>query len=280
LYPDLGIDSLRKVELLCSIEKELAIHIPESMAYEIRTFADLAKFAAEYKEGRKDIAFDAAGEVKTIDKKTKMFYPYRLFAAFFMKIFFRFYFKLEVTGKDNLPKAGSFIIAANHTSHLDFPLIYSIFSFASIKKIIAPAASDYFYNNRLRRIFTERFINSFSFERFGNFMHGLKVCEYLLMRGNCLVIFPEGSRLANSELGEFKPGIGMLSCELNVPIVPVYIEGADKALPKGSSLIKPVKIKIKIGKPFIYSKQEQKGYALYKKICDNARKAIIELKNG
>jgi len=279
LYPDLGIDSLRKVELLCSIEKELAIHIPENMAYEIRTFADLAKFAAEYQEGRKDVEFDAQGEVKVIDKKTKIFYPYRLFAAFFMKIFFKLYFKLEVTGKDNLPERGSFIIAGNHTSHLDFPLIYSIFSFSRIKKVIAPAASDYFYSNRLRKIFTDRFINSFSFERFGNFMHGLKVCKYLLMRGDCLVIFPEGSRLADGQLGEFKPGVGMLACELNVPIIPVYIEGADKALPKGSSLIKPVKIKIKIGKPFIYPATEQKGYALYKKICEGARCEILELKN-
>ncbi|MFA5008615.1 MAG: AMP-binding protein, partial [Candidatus Omnitrophota bacterium] len=89
LYQDLGVDSLRKVELLCAVEKELAIHIPENMAYEIRTFADLAKFAAEYKEGRKDIEFDVEGEVKKIDKKTKAFYPYRLFAAFLMKIFFK-----------------------------------------------------------------------------------------------------------------------------------------------------------------------------------------------
>jgi acyl carrier protein len=82
LYEDLGVDSLQKVEFLCSIEKELAIRIPEGMAYEIRTFADLVKFAAEYKEGRKDIEFDVTDEVKKINKKTKKFYVYRLFAAF------------------------------------------------------------------------------------------------------------------------------------------------------------------------------------------------------
>jgi len=280
LYQDLGIDSLRKVELLCLIEKELAIHIPENMAYEIRTFADLVKFSAEYKEGRKDIEFDAADEVRRIDKKTKIFYAYRLFAAFFMKIFFKFYFRLEVLDKDNLPKACSFIIAANHSSHLDFPLIYSIFSYSRIKNVIAPAASDYFYSNKLRRIFTDRFINSFSFERFGNFMHGLKVCKYLLMQGRCLVIFPEGTRISGSEVGKFKPGVGMLSFELNVPIVPIYIEGAERALPKGKSLIRPNKIKIKIGKPFVYQSMEQKGYALYKEVCDRARNEILELKKS
>jgi len=280
LYQDLGVDSLQKVELLSSIEKELGIHIPENMAYEIRTFADLVKFSAEYKGGRKDIEFDVEGEVQKINKKTKAFYPYRLFAAFLMKIFFKFYFKLNVTGADNLPKTGSFIIAANHSSHLDFPLIYSLFSFSRIKKVIAPAASDYFYSNKLRRIFTDRFINSFSFERFGNFMHGLKVCKHLLMQGSCLVIFPEGTRVVGSEISEFKPGVGMLSYELNVPIVPVYVEGADRALPKGKSLIKPAKIKIKIGKPFTYETGEQKGYSLYKKICETARNKIIELKKS
>ncbi len=279
LYEDLGVDSLQKVEFLCSIEKELAIRIPEGMAYEIRTFADLVKFAAEYKEGRKDIEFDVTDEVKKINKKTKKFYVYRLFAAFFMKLFFKFYLKLEVVNKDNLPGNGSFIIAANHASHLDFPLLYSIFSFSRIKKVIAPAASDYFYNNRLRKIFTDRFINSFSFERFGNFMHGLKICRYLLERGSCLVIFPEGTRMAGSDIGEFKAGIGMLAIELDVPIIPVYIEGAERALPKGKSVIKPHKVKIKIGKPFNCRKDWGKGYPAYKKVCDYTREQIIELKN-
>ncbi|MDD4954898.1 MAG: AMP-binding protein [Candidatus Omnitrophica bacterium] len=280
LYEDLGIDSLQKVELLCVIEKELGVHIPENMAYEIRTFADLAKFAAEYREGRKDIEFDVASEVSGIEAKTRKFYIYRLFAAFFMKVFFRFYFKLKVSGRENLPQTGSFIIAANHSSHLDFPLIYGLFSFARIKKVVAPAASDYFYSNKLRKIFTDRFINSFSFERFGNFMHGLKVCKYLLKQENCLVIFPEGTRVIGSEIGEFKPGVGMLASELSVPIVPLYVEGADKALPKGKKFIRPAKINIKIGKPFVCGQGQEKNYLLYKKVCDTARQEITALKNS
>lgn len=280
LYEDLGIDSLQKVEFLCLIEKELGIHISENMAYEIRTFSDLAKFSAEYKGGRKDIEFDVTREIEDIDAKAKKFFAYRLFSVFIMKMFFGFYFKLRVIGRENLPRDGSFIIAANHSSHLDFPLIYSIFSFSDIKKVIAPAASDYFYSNKLRKIFTDRFINSFSFERFGNFMHGLKVCEALLAKGKCLVIFPEGTRVTGSEIGEFKPGVGMLSSELNIPVVPVYIEGADRAFPKGKTFLRPAKIRIKIGKPLSSSQDEAKGYASYKNICEMARREILELKTN
>jgi long-chain acyl-CoA synthetase len=72
----------------------------------------------------------------------------------------------------------------------------------------------------------------------------------VLRKGKNIIIFPEGTRTRTGSLGEFKKSFAILSHELNVPIVPVSIEGAYKALPRGSFIPRPwKKIKVKFHKP-------------------------------
>jgi 1-acyl-sn-glycerol-3-phosphate acyltransferase len=249
------------------------------MAYEINTFQDLIKFVHEYQEGRKDIEIDWNKEIKKILKKAKIFYLPRLFTVLLLKILFRAYFRLKVKGAKNLPHKGSFIIVANHSSHLDFPLLFSSFPLARSNNVLAPAAADYFYKNKLRQILVECSLNTFPFERFGNFMQSLKLCKELLKRGHSLILFPEGKRSPSGEVQDFKPGVGALSCELDIPIIPVYIDGAHKALAKGNFFIKPSRITISIGSPF-YPPEGEKGYALYNNIAKKVKEEILKLKDS
>ncbi len=278
LASDLGVDSLQKVELLCAIESKLGIAIPEEMAYEISTFQDLVRFVNEYKEGRKDIEIDWDKEINSLLRKKFIFWPTRFLTILILKALSKTYFRLKVEGINNIPKEKAFIIAANHSSHLDFPLLFSILPLSRSMNVIAPAAADYFYKNKFRRILLESALNTFAFQRYGNFIQSLKICKALLKKGVSLILFPEGTRSLSGDVGEFKPGIGALSCELGAGIVPIYIEGAHKALAKGSLFLKPSKIIIRIGNAIYPSGQG--GYDEYKKLADKTREAVIGLKEN
>jgi long-chain acyl-CoA synthetase len=144
------------------------------------------------------------------------------------------------------------------------------------RDVFAPAASDYFYKNKPRRFIAESLLNIFPFERSGNFLKGLKICEELMKQGKSIMLFPEGTRSTQENIGEFKPGIGMLSIELGIPIIPVYIKGAHDALGKGSYFIKPRKIELMIGKP-IDPKGIEKGYNGYKELARLTKKEIEKI---
>ena len=280
LYADLAIDSLLKVEILVALQKEQRIRIPERFVYEISTFTDLVKFAKEYQE-REDIEeFNPQKEVDEILNRNLRLEFFHNISYFICKAFFRTYCRCSVVGIEHIPSDKSFIVAANHTSLLDFPLILTSLPFVKTKHILAPAAQDYFYSKSVRKTIVELLFNTFPFERMGDFLKGMKVCEGLLKRGKSIILFPEGTRNIESTLKSFKPGIGSLSSGLNVPIVPVYVKGAFDALPKGARVPLPKKIRLYFGKPIYPQDVESKEqrYIFYKKIADRVKGEILKLK--
>lgn len=247
LYNDLGVDSLMKVEILTALDQELGINIPDSFAYEINTFSDLVRFAKEYKSGRSGDETEGIEEIDSFIKgntRTKFSHTAAYFA---FRWLFAVYFRKQISGIENLPKKGSFIIAANHSSMLDFPLILTSVPFKNMKDIFIPAAQDYFYVNKYRKTIVEFLFNTFPFERIGDFVKGLKICEELIKQGNSVILFPEGTRSIEGDIHTFKPGLGSLAYNLKVPIIPTYIKGAHEALGKGCTLPLPRKIEICFG---------------------------------
>ncbi|MBN3040193.1 MAG: AMP-binding protein [Candidatus Omnitrophica bacterium] len=276
LSSDLGIDSLQKVELLTAIEDRLGISISEEMAYEISTFQDLVRFAREYKQGRKDIEVDWEREATMLLRKKILFFPSRLLTLVLLKLFIKVYFRLQVQGAENIPKDKSFIMAANHCSHLDFPVLFSSLPLIKSVMVIAPAAADYFFQRKFLRSLVEISLNIFPFQRFGNFVQSLKLCKELLKKNIPLILFPEGTRSESGQIKEFRPGVGALSCELKVPIVPVYIKGTNRALPKGKFFIKPYKVQIVFGRPLYPG--EAGGYKAYEEVTARLKQEIVNLK--
>jgi 1-acyl-sn-glycerol-3-phosphate acyltransferase len=186
-----------------------------------------------------------------------------------------------VSGAENLPRSGSFVLVANHASHLDAALLLSLLPLSRLHRAYPLAARDYFCANRARAVATALAFNVLPFDRDVPACRALKVCRSLLAEdGTVLVVFPEGTRSADGRVGPFKPGVGFLLAGLDVPVVPVHLSGTHRAWPKGARLPRVgVGVGVRVGRPRVYANLERtKASALA--ICEDLREAVLALSEG
>jgi 1-acyl-sn-glycerol-3-phosphate acyltransferase len=142
---------------------------------------------------------------------------------------------------------------ANHCSHLDALTILSAMPIGKLHRVFPAAAQDFFFVSIPRLTVAAIVVNALPFNRQENIRQSLSLCRQLLANpGNVLLLFPEGTRSATGELGEFKSGIGLLLAGTRVPIVPCWLDGTFRAWPKGSWFPRPRRVRLVMGKPRIY----------------------------
>jgi long-chain acyl-CoA synthetase len=199
----------------------------------------------------------------------------------FMRWGLRIWHGFEARGMEHLPQ-GPFIVAANHTSHLDTGAVVIAFGSRGSELFIM-GARDYFFNSRSRGWFFHTFLNVVPFDRTENMIKGLRLAQSVLRSGRPVLIFPEGTRGSDGELHPFKPGIGLLGVELGVPIVPCLIEGTFQALPKGKLFPRRAPIRITFG-PAIAMDDYRAQHAqyerreLYRKVACDVRDLVAQLR--
>ena len=143
--------------------------------------------------------------------------------------------RVSVTGKDALKTVKApFIVVANHSSHLDAPLIIGSLPRPLARYLAAGAAADYFFDVKWRKWLTALFFNAFPVDR-GGTRTRTGLSRQLLERGVPLLIFPEGGRSKTGVMGPFKAGAAALAISCDVPCVPIAIVGASVAMPRGQN---------------------------------------------
>lgn len=204
-------------------------------------------------------------------------YGLRALAALGIRAWLRVYHDFTVIGQEHLPRQGSFVMVANHTSHLDTLAMLSTIPLRRLHRTFPAAAADYFFTSVPRSLAAAVLINALPFNRQVHSQQSLSHCKTLLAdSGNALIIFPEGTRSTTGEIGAFKRGIGLLLAGTDVPVLPCYITGAFEAWPKGTTLPRPGPIRLKIGAPRNYAAfKPGKDAALH--ICQELRHAVLEL---
>lgn len=177
-------------------------------------------------------------------------YGMRSLAALVLRSWLRTYHRLEVRGQENLPKDKSFVLVANHTSHLDTLSLLAALPLRKLHRAFPAAAADYFFESVPRIWLAAVVVNALPFGRQTHIKQSLILCQHLLENpGNVLIIFPEGTRSATGKIGRFKPGIGALVAGRDVTVLPCYLRGGFKAWPKGRICPRPSKVQLTIGKP-------------------------------
>jgi 1-acyl-sn-glycerol-3-phosphate acyltransferase len=200
----------------------------------------------------------------------------RLATAAVLRGWLRIYDRLTIVGRENLPADRSFILVANHASHLDTLCLLAALPADRLHCAFPVAAQDYFCVNPLRTFLAKVIVNLLPFNRrFAQ--HSLRTCGQLLQTPRTiLILFPEGTRNSGAEPGEFKPGIGLLAAGHDIPVVPCHLAGTSAALPKGAWFPRPQPIRLTIGRPRDYAHLAPTRESRTR-ICRDLRQAVMRL---
>ena len=178
-------------------------------------------------------------------------------------------------------KPGAKIYFANHTSHLDLLVILSVFPHGLRARLHPLAALDYWSRGWLRRYLSQKVLRCVLLDR-RNPSHALKSLQEvakLLKNGESILIFPEGTRGNGETIGRFHSGLHhLLSMTPEVPIVPVYLGGLAKTLPKGEFLPAPNMSKIVLGNELHWKDGESREDFLNR--CRQALLHLEEISHG
>ncbi len=199
------------------------------------------------------LALEEPKSIKTSNKGWKKWLGEGLRQISFFPLL-KWFAPLEINGRENLEGDGPFIFAPNHTSHLDTLLLLAALPLRLRLRLQVAAAADYFFNRRWKGALLSTVLNVFPFVRKGEGCRvSLDQAGRLLRSGESLLIFPEGTRSPYGHLQPFKRGIGYLAAESRVRVVPVWIEGAYAALPKGARWPQRHPVTVTFGKPISFA---------------------------
>jgi len=194
-----------------------------------------------------------------VDILSRIFY---IIVIYFISIFARLVFRVRVSGVENIPTSGGVIVAANHVSFLDIPLLaYSLIRHANFiaKKELCtiPVAGTLL-----------RLLGAIPIDREKIDRPAIREIIKKLNSGNVVVIYPEGTRSLNGKLQAGKPGVGFIVRLSGKKVVPAAIIGTDKAMPSGSWFLRPYPVTIRFGKPLDFSEWKE-DVKITKVIMDN-----------
>jgi long-chain acyl-CoA synthetase len=241
---ELGFDSLMYTELAVALEAA-GVQVPETVDLTgVATVEELLRMVDGWGTGKKKPverkkhkAEDDVGDAEEIPVPDVVAEYGSRALDFGQRLLYERFLDTHVTGSAHIPPSTSFIVAANHTSHLDMGLVkHALGPWGP--RLVALAAKDYFFDDPVRRAYFENFTNLVPMERHGSLRESMRLAQEVIRQGYILLIFPEGTRSETGVMSDFKASIGYLSLANKVDVLPMYLEGTHEAMPKGSLLPK------------------------------------------
>lgn len=255
---DLAFDSLDKVGLQDFIENAFGLTLTVDALSRFHHVAEMAEYVASYKTRMEKADVDwhsllnpgLAPDTTGLSPQASLpaTWPTGPWIVHTFKTFFKMQFRLASKGTRNIPTEGPFILAANHQSYLDGLFVMSYVRLSQIRNTYFFAKEKH-VNTPLRRWLAARH-NVVVLEE-NDMKRSISKLADVLRQGKNIIIFPEGTRTSDGALGEFKKMFAILGVELQVPIVPVVINGAFEALPRGRHWPLPKKIVVEFRPPIV-----------------------------
>ena len=268
---DLAMDSLDKVGLQGFIEHTFGMRL---VVDEMASFANIKEMAEHVASCKTKVEVEEVDWHSLLNEnvsdlripQASCLFP---FVNKCFKLFFRVYNSLRIHGRIQIPAKGPYILAPNHQSFVDAPVVLSGLTWRQIKSCYFFATEQH-VKSKFRRALADR-NNTIIMEQ-AHLKESIQKLAQVLKNGKNIVIFPEGSRTHDGELGDFKLSFAILSKELNIPIIPVCIRGAYEALPRHRKYLYPRHIEVHYLPPVIPTSD-----ITYQQLADKVKQAIQEV---
>jgi 1-acyl-sn-glycerol-3-phosphate acyltransferase len=203
-----------------------------------------------------------------------------LIARLILKPLFLLVFRPHVSGKENVPVSGPFIIASNHLSFIDSMAI----PLMSPRRVGYLAKSEYFTTPGLKGWLTKTLFTALGALPVERQTHraaqaALDTAMTVLKAGGGFGVYPEGTRSKDGRLARGKTGVAWLALTADCPVVPVGITGTDRIQPIGARYWRPHRFSVAFGKPLTFPEhrgQAGKGKAR-REVTDRIMAAVAEL---
>jgi glycerol-3-phosphate dehydrogenase (NAD(P)+) len=174
--------------------------------------------------------------------------------------FFLLYFRLARIGREHLPRTGPLLLASNHRSFLDPFVIGTL-----VRRPVYYMAKRELFEKRWQAWILNA-LGAFPVDRGAGDRDAMDTARAILRRGDCVVVFPEGTRVRPGPLGSPRRGVGRLALETGAPVAPIAVIGSD-AVRRGWR-IRPRKVRIRVGRPLLFPTVENSSPALAAGVTD------------
>ena len=300
---DLGIDSIARIELAVEMEKHFGIKINDEFLGQYFTVRELLKAMDELivsgknkerlvddsekinESAKWDEILNSVPEAEsTKDIKLELNFFEKAFYLFFLKLcrlILKTFFRLKVEGLEKVPKKGACIIYANHSSMIDpFVLIVALNRGASDRAFFLGFSRYIIQPIRYNLL---KIVGVIPLDFKAHFIGSLRSCYYVLKKQRSICEFPEGRVSIDNKMEDFKKGFGITVKEANVPVVPVLIEGASKAMPRTAKWPRPFPIKVTFSDMISAEDLLKRGKAMgeedpYMAVCTAAKDVLLKMK--
>jgi long-chain acyl-CoA synthetase len=295
MHLDLGIDSMEWLNLSLEIRERAGVELDDEAIGRVASVRDLLREVTAGRSVSSEAGKDILDEPEQAlsERQKKYLEPHGRFRAALARGGFAanrslmsLAFGLDVKGAEHLP-ADEFIITPNHASYLDPFVVAAALDWPRLERVYWGGFTGAAFTNPLTHA-ASRLAKVIPVDPRRGAISSLAFAASVLKRGNSLVWFPEGQRSNDGKLQDFKPGIGVLLTHYPVTIVPVWIDGAFKALPMGKILPRFRKITVTFGEPIDArelvaaadgNKQEapDEEQQRYERIAKELRKRVAQL---
>lgn len=287
---ELGFSSIERIELMMAIEQQLDRSLDEQTLKDARTVAGLEAILNSddpSNQTRKDRV--SAAPPLPFPKWNRSLAAKiirRVSLSAFLLPLTRLFAWIKVEGLEHLHSTSEPVVyAANHQSHMDGPVILAALPANRRTQVATAAAKEFFaaHFHPEQHSWREQMTSSFNYylgsllfnifplpQREAGTREAIRYLGELLDEGNSVLIFPEGRRTTTGKIDRFQPGIGMIASRLNIPIVPVRVEGIDRILHQSWRMARPGPARVTFGKPLNLTGDDYRNLA--KQVEDAVRK--------
>ena len=282
---ELGLSSLERVELMVALEDRFQTRIDEGRFQQASSIGDLKKLLEE--PALEPEGIEEPVEFPSWNRTMPVRIVRRLSLATWILPLARVFARIEVQGIEHVRGLGGpVVLASNHQSHFDVPVILAALP-GRVRARVAPAMLKEFFKahfypaeHTTRQWFTNSlnyYLASFYFNAFpipqreAGARHTLRYIGELTSGGWSVLIFPEGVRSESGDIKPFRGGIGMIGSRLDVPVVPVRLDGVDRVLHPKWKFPRPGRVRVAFGAPLRLRGEE---YAALAAQVERAVKAL------